>query len=137
MASEISYGPPPLKGAFLSSALLANVIEVQVFRDFTTGFCKGIILEYSTGAQQALGQCRIGLDPIVAYKSPSHICAAHSEHRLPNRGYDIREARVTATSLEHHEHCDSKLEWECFSMTGRLYFWFSREESLLTNITDV
>ncbi|KAF7563625.1 hypothetical protein G7046_g544 [Stylonectria norvegica] len=118
IAPGISYGAPPLEDAFFSSAPLA-----------------GIFLEYNTGAQQALGQCRFGMDPMVAYTSPSHICAAHSEHRLPGRGYDIREVRVTATSSpEHHDHCDDKLEWECFSMTGRLYFWFTLEESLLTNI---
>lgn len=94
------------------------------------------MIEYSTGAIRALGQCRLGVDDVLVYQNPSRTCVAHVDHRFPGRSYDIREAKVKTASGPDHGHADKEVEWKCFHMEGILHIWFDRDNAQLDVMND-
>lgn len=67
-------------GHFLSASL-EEVSSVTVFYDLLHSYCKGILLCYTAGTQQALGQCAIGIFP---------------------------EQRTVSPQIMHYQDCESK-----------------------------
>ncbi|KFA81328.1 hypothetical protein S40288_08298 [Stachybotrys chartarum IBT 40288] len=125
---------PPFQNAYPSWAPLENVIGLQVFYNEENGFCRGLLLEYENGAQRALGQCRIGVDPVHVYINPTHICflrTTYSPARAPTYSpprtpLQLKTVRVGCASGEHNH--DEK-GWVCSGMAANLEFWFTNEQT--------
>lgn len=74
--------PPPEGGsssayhqALFFSAPLDNVTRLQVLGDPGTGCCHAILLDYANGSRRALGNCRLGVDPVIeTYPHPARLC---------------------------------------------------------------
>ncbi|KFA79697.1 hypothetical protein S40288_09316, partial [Stachybotrys chartarum IBT 40288] len=130
---------PPFQNAYPSWAPLQNVIGLQVFYSEENGFCRGLLLEYENGAQRALGQCRIGLDPVHAYINPTHICFLHITYSLPRAPtyspprtpLQLKAVRVGCASGEHNHDEEG---WVCSDMATNLEFWFTNEQTDLRAI---
>ncbi|KAK7954480.1 hypothetical protein PG988_015174 [Apiospora saccharicola] len=57
------------------SAPLDNVTRLQVLGDPGTGYCHAVLLDYANGSRRALGNCRLGADPVIGtYPHPARIC---------------------------------------------------------------
>ena len=61
-------------GGINTLAPAKNITRADVYYDRRNGYCKGLLLKYANGAQRAVGQCRIGIDPFKAYEEPSWFC---------------------------------------------------------------
>ena len=116
---------PTLPGLYYSSASLEDVRSTRVFHDQNWHRC-GVLIEYKNGAQQAVGQCRIGIDDVEYTESPRYLFLAcftylreGTKVQLP--GYKIRFAK------EAKEY-EGSLDW--YHMTGVLELWFSDERAM-------
>ncbi|KAE8442169.1 hypothetical protein EG329_003757 [Mollisiaceae sp. DMI_Dod_QoI] len=69
--SHPTLDEPPFQDACFSSAPLESVTRVKIFYNEENGHCRGILFDYDNGAQQALGQCRLGVDPHRTCVKPS------------------------------------------------------------------
>jgi hypothetical protein len=132
--------PIPFRDAYRSSAPLdASVAVIHVFHNAHNpdDFCKGMLIEYQNGGKRALGECRLGVDPVKVYDAPGCICILNEIHRdegrrrWPSR-YRIKSpsvARVSCTAdLGHVHHEDG---WLCVQFRDRdftLDMWFSDEQ---------
>jgi hypothetical protein len=125
----------PFPHAYFSLAPLERVNRVRVFNNELTGFCVGILFHYHNGAQRALGQCRIGIDPFKDCEKPSRICLHRCTYGRPGTPARLQATMVKSTSGQKHDH-DEQQDWTCFQMQGRLEFWFSCEETNLAVILD-
>ncbi|KAG5794703.1 hypothetical protein H9Q69_006230 [Fusarium xylarioides] len=67
-------GCPPYRGRIYSQAPVKGIVRVDVYYNEANGYCRGLLLEYDNGAQRALGQCRVRVDPFKAYEKPDWIC---------------------------------------------------------------
>lgn len=96
----------------MSCARLDNVVEVNVFYWQDSNKCAGILLKYSNGGQRALGQCRLGIDRVEEYTSPTYIC-------FPSSLAPSSRSPLTFTSdpAGYREK-----GWKCSPMTGLLGF---------------
>lgn len=116
---------------YFSSAPLGNISCAYVFEDKDNQLCCGILLEYSNGGSQAVGQCRIGVDLSRKYVLPSEICTRA-------RVWESRKGRTRHGVQVDFTGCSfpgrsSRDEWKCqaISSEDRLLFWFSEESSIL------
>lgn len=126
----------PFEPGYYSSAPLDNVTRVQVFEDNFNQFCRGIIFEYATGAQQAVGECRFGVDPIITVTDPSHICLTTFEDTRLSGSQPPMTTRVKVSSSSTHSHCNDETTWQCFTLKGTLECWFNRCKADITVIMD-
>ena len=53
-----------------SAAPLDNVALAKVFHQEGRSYCRGLLFVYQDGAQRALGDCRVGVDPYETYETP-------------------------------------------------------------------
>ncbi|KAK8001404.1 hypothetical protein PG991_013626 [Apiospora marii] len=61
--------------ALFFSAPLDNVTRLQVLGDPGSGHCHAVLLDYANGSRRALGNCRLGVDPVIGtYLEPARIC---------------------------------------------------------------
>ncbi|OTB14314.1 hypothetical protein K445DRAFT_23719 [Daldinia sp. EC12] len=115
---------PNLGFPYYSFASLWNVIRVIVYDNPDTGFCRGILLHYNNGAERALGQCRIGVDPAKIYDMPTYVCFIPQRYTRPNRPGQIKTAIVRCTNQDDHKHDEEG--WVCTPMCHDLDFWFTQ-----------
>ncbi|KAK1244955.1 hypothetical protein MKX08_004584 [Trichoderma sp. CBMAI-0020] len=127
-------GKPPFQEACFSSAPLEDVALVHVYSDAETGLCRGLLAEYHNGSQRALGECRIGLDPVCTYRSPACLCFRRTTRHRPGTSIELRGTRVCTADQSKHEHDEEG--WLCFPMRGSLRFWFTNEQSVLDVLVD-
>ncbi|KAH6667292.1 hypothetical protein B0J14DRAFT_489952, partial [Halenospora varia] len=125
---------PPFQDACFSSAPLEMVTRVQVFYNEENTYCRGILLEYENGAQQALGQCRLGVDLYKTCIKPSFLCFIHEEYLRPRTEIRLQAVRVEFTCEPRQN--QAKDSWTWFTMTGTLGFWFTNEASHLSVTID-
>lgn len=118
--------PSPFFRACLSSAPLENVAMTQVFYNRASGFCRGIVLKYETGAERALGECRLGVAPAKLYIKPVRICIFRTTYAPPSDERRSKTVRVEWTDKWEHSHDEDG--WTCSEMRGSLEFWFSPEQ---------
>nr|RBQ95628.1 hypothetical protein FVER53263_20159 [Fusarium verticillioides] len=71
-------GCPPYRGCLYFEAPAKDIVHVGVYYEEASGYCRGLLLEYANGAQRALGQCRVGVDPFKSYDKPNWLCYSHS-----------------------------------------------------------
>lgn len=97
-----------------SAASLDSVQSARVFYDQDASYCKGILLTYCHGGQQALGQCGINVFREETIKTPKFLyhrpTASSHDRRL-----DITFAS-TSTDVTHW------FEWVCVEVTGTITF---------------
>ncbi|KAH6993661.1 hypothetical protein EDB82DRAFT_499663 [Fusarium venenatum] len=128
------FSNPPINyHANISSAPLENVIRVWV-REDEDQHCHGMLLEYSNGAQRALGDYRVGnylpgTDCVKKYLNPSQICYRGPQDEGAGAGRLSLNFVVNAS--DHHDHDHDADGWICSSLKGVLEFWFSRERSVI------
>lgn len=123
-----------------SAAPLGEVTVARVFYQKGRPFSRGLLLEYQSGAQRALGDCRVGVDPYETYETPRTLCA--SLLRVPGK-YMAREVwgmRVHFTdespcSCDDDDDGGGGDDWvvrrDFYEMTGTLRFWFTHELNAL------
>jgi hypothetical protein len=123
---------PPVSAACSSSASLENVLNIHVFTDESTRLCKGILIEYNNGFKRSLGQCRLGMDSIKSYKTPS--CLSHASTYQPACERHLVACKGVHVIFDHQNQQyleDEELIWEHHEMKGQLYFWFTMHEVYL------
>ncbi|KAH7208007.1 hypothetical protein BKA60DRAFT_611097 [Fusarium oxysporum] len=104
-----------------------NITHADVYYNRRNGYCKGLLLEYANGAQRAVGQCRIGIDPFKAYGKPSWICYRDicDPETCEETGSCIVEC-TTGTNSHEHEPRDIG-DWVCMRPRGGGYLEFACE----------
>ncbi len=136
--SDVSFGlsgpqsyPLSSAAAFnFSSAPLEDISVAKVFYAEGYAFCRGLLFEYSNGAQRALGNCRLGVDLCRVYQKPRLLCRLEKTYRMPRFGVERRAVMVELTAdVEQHTH--EEQGWCCSDLSGILRFWFTGEESYL------
>ncbi|RBR23032.1 uncharacterized protein FIESC28_04171 [Fusarium coffeatum] len=84
----------------------------SVFEDASTGYFRGILLEYEDGTQRACRQCKIGIDPIKEYFRPAFVC----KHEIPKgkNPFDVTNYELKFNMGEHkHGHGRASKRWQC------------------------
>ncbi|KAB5566957.1 hypothetical protein GE09DRAFT_751219 [Coniochaeta sp. 2T2.1] len=106
------YTPLNCHGSF---APLSNVIRASTFTDPRRGYYRGLLFHYSNGGQRALGQCRVGFDPMSEFRNPATLC-----FRVGLSTDGLQRAWVGLGDVEH----DHDERHTCYQMgRGRLGFW--------------
>lgn len=106
-------------------ASLEGVANAHVFTDHERqGVCNGILLEYEDGTERALGQCRLGLDPIQCYKHPTkfHFAVVKCAANRHGDEYEIVQAAFDSETGLFSTH--DTANWETCEMKGILQFSF-------------
>ena len=108
-----------------SSAPLQNIILAKVFREKVHRFCKGLVFEYGTGAQRALGDCRLGVEPYQTYTQPQFLCIRQITYETTRSRLDRRAFMIQFPDNREHGH--EEQDWRCLEMSGVLQLWFTHE----------
>ncbi|KAI1873757.1 uncharacterized protein JN550_003026 [Neoarthrinium moseri] len=129
---SLAGGPPPLGN--LSTAPLENVTRIQILEDADLGFCRAVVFDYTNGAQRAVGDCRLGVDPAKTYLRPSRICYLPTLYPrgLPSPGLLTRNKAVKVESGSESIHRHDQDGWVCSPLEGTLEFLFSGNQSVIT-----
>ncbi|KAI1042377.1 hypothetical protein LB505_010983, partial [Fusarium chuoi] len=111
-------------GGINTVAPAKNTTRADVYYDRRNGHCTGLLLKYANGAQRAVGQCRIGIDPFKAYEEPSWFCYhdSYDSETFDETGGCVVEC-TTGTNNHEHEPCDIG-EWVCMRARAGLYLEF-------------
>ena len=113
-----------------SSAPLRDVTSARLYYRKGHPRCRGILFAYRNGAQRALGDCRLGVDPYRAQESPRFMCTLATTDQQP---FELRALQTV--QVEFAERCTHGGEeaevWNCYEMKGTLRFWFNDEECQL------
>ncbi|OAA63514.1 hypothetical protein SPI_03677 [Niveomyces insectorum RCEF 264] len=127
---------PPFRDAYFSQAPLDHIVRVRVFSDKEHRFCRGLVVAYKNGGMRALGQCRIGVDPVSEYENPSCLCVRRTTYTTQARKETFCAVYVhVATTGDLHSHAEPG--WICSAaLHGSLEFWFTDYESDLTVVTE-
>jgi hypothetical protein len=116
--------------AYVSTAKMSNFRWIRIFYDAFDGFCRGMILKYRDGAERALGQCRIGVDPCRTYLRPLWMCYLRTTSLDEGSQAQLRVVRAECSDEVNHRHYDDK--WRC-RVVGPLgsiiQFQFSNRET--------
>lgn len=116
------------KNSFLSWAPLEKVSWARTFCDKSTGFCRGIMLQYENGGCRTLGQCRINVDATKTVVRPVQICFRVESYEN-DRGHLFY--RVEAEFEHSLRHQQGEQGWKCRPLRGVAKFWFTRDSSIL------
>ena len=111
-----------------SSALLKGTTLITVFYREGNALCRGILFEYESGGQRAVGECRIGHDPYKIYTKPLFLCILKTTYLRPGTQLDHQASEVTFSCESSHNHENG---WDCYEMSGVLNFWFTSEQYYL------
>lgn len=139
------FGPhgvpnPSLGNWCFSTAPLTNITRIRVLES-VFGFCQGILFDYENGARRSVGNCRIGVDRMVTYSDPSHMCYVPTKHVRRRKDLNIRPGpqgerqavRVVGgcSGPSTHDHEDGG--WICCSpLRGEVNFWFTSDGSVMS-----
>lgn len=122
----------PFENACFSSASLENVRQARVYYHKDARHFQGIILDYANGTRRALGQCRLGLDPVVQSNKPFSICYAHKPFVSPNTRATLYRVDVVFRGDEGCQREDTELlKWTCCAMEGTVQVWFAESQTRL------
>ncbi|RDL34363.1 uncharacterized protein BP5553_07491 [Venustampulla echinocandica] len=109
-----------------TEARLENVIEARCFvigmenhGDYNQDTCMGVLLTYSTGMQEALGRCCVGLYESITVKDP---VAFHWRKSRTVRGID--GVCVGFSSDEVKFNTLTEVGWQTTKMSGKAVWWF-------------
>jgi hypothetical protein len=88
------------------------VSQIEIFFEDDGVHCRGLLLEYASGAQRAVGQCRLLVDRSKAYARPSYIAFANGAEGFPR-------AKISFEDVPEDDGA-----WSRYAMVGTLRFWF-------------
>lgn len=131
-------GSPPYRGRIYSQAPAKDIVHVDVYYEEATGYCRGLLLEYANGAQMALGQCRVGINPFKSYDKPNWLCYAHSRDDKPSD--PIRQCKIEcSTGSDTHDHDQSGMfyHWTCTPLEETLEFACDHRTAGLQSYVDI
>lgn len=118
---------------FHSRASLENVEQICLFygdrgrdNNCLDRCCLGILLTYSNGRQEALGQCRIGLSQTATFKNPTALYCRRILLAEYGSGIIIR---VTPGDMDVNK--PNRDDWIIIKMKGMLRWWFNYGRTLL------
>jgi hypothetical protein len=124
LSADYAVRPSPYV-TYYSEANLCNVRKVLIFHTpEPTNICRGIIIEYENGGQRALGQCRVGVDRVVAVISPMRLCLAQLEETASSL-HGVRVEVQTDQFCHHSEDAG----WKCYPLEGIIQFFFESHAS--------
>lgn len=114
--------------ACYSSAPLTGVCRVCIYRDRSSGSFQGLIFDYASGAQRALGSCRVGIDPV-------EWCEALADVRFrPTEASNGTGATIPFVSIEicvASETEEEEVDWTRLEEGGTLEMWFNHQAMTL------
>ena len=114
----------PFHSANYSSASLEGVVRARTFLRQNDD-CRAIVLEYSNGSQRAMGDCRLGIDPVEIWNMPKCICVFKTTHTLPPSAAALQGVKIRFSEREH-QHAEPG--WTCHAMRGNIEFWHNLVE---------
>ncbi|KAH8758031.1 hypothetical protein F5883DRAFT_357265, partial [Diaporthe sp. PMI_573] len=79
---------------YFSSAPVAKVTSIHVFRQFGCLLCQGILFKYENGGQRAIGQCRIGDDKSNKCAQPLMVCINAASYETDGWGRMVEGVQV-------------------------------------------
>lgn len=124
--------PLSLEDAHFSYACLHRAHQIRVFIVPDTLFCRGLII-CSVDGQRALGQCRVGIDPVKELINPLRFCFKNTTYWQADLERELSCVQVECcSSVKNHVHED--MGWTCCRMSGDLIFWFTEEETKLEHL---
>ncbi|EXU94829.1 hypothetical protein X797_012090 [Metarhizium robertsii] len=126
LPNRIISDPPWQSWVYLSSAPLENVIAIRIFSVPMTKICRGVLIEYRGRVKRALGQCRLGVDPVRNYMGVNKLCFKNTRYQPMGTG-----RKMDGVILECHggnDHIHQNSGWTCCDMRGFLSFWFTKDE---------
>jgi hypothetical protein len=116
---------------FHSCASLENVEQVCLFFDQRGSdpdkCCVGILFTYSSGLQEALGQCRMGLSPTAKVENPSTL--HWKEVNLTDGAFGVM---VHVTSANMATDILDQDQWQSTRMMGMITRWFNSATTILS-----
>lgn len=116
---------------FHSCASLENVEQVCLFFDQRGSdpdkCCVGILFTYSSGWQEALGQCRMGVSQTAKVEHPS---ALHWKE--VNLADGISGVMVHVTSADMAIDVPDQDQWQSTRMIGMVTWWFNCGTTILS-----
>lgn len=117
--------PCPLNqgGLYHSAASLSGVQSARVFYDQDAKFCKGILLSYYHGGQQALGQCGINVFREETIQAPGFLF-----HRPTTSSHD---RRLDITFAPISTGVADWIGWVCVEMKGTITLWYDARSVVL------
>ncbi len=122
---------PPFPHAYFSSAPLENVTTAYAFQDRESRFCAGFMLQYADGTFKTLGQCRLGLDKVIAIQKPLWVVYAAASYHSRDRG--LLEGFIVHFSRSSRPGRDvpTNVSWLCHPMVGVLEVWLTGKRTRL------
>ncbi|KPM35258.1 hypothetical protein AK830_g11313 [Neonectria ditissima] len=129
-----AFGPAPGIVPFFAFAPLRNVVRVSTYcLPGELSITRGILFDYSDGATHAIGQLRLGMQPLAKYVYPRRICICRDQTdavRVDEIPYSKKTKIECGRSIKHR-HAEGV--WECHDMDGVMNFFFSNhsEQALL------
>ncbi|ODA77870.1 hypothetical protein RJ55_06473 [Drechmeria coniospora] len=116
------FWPSAVMSPSSSSAPLERVSSILVYFAADSKICRGIVINYESGAQCALGQCKLGLDPVLEYASPRHLCFCNAPCRQHQTSSDGHEGVRVLCNPHTQPHLHNETCWTCCDMRGFLRF---------------
>lgn len=112
--------------SYFSWAPLDGVRSAQVFQVPDSGRCRGIIFRYRNGGARAVGECRVGVDPVRLTTEPMTL---YFRTEVFLRDYTVNLKRSEIKFGQTGVPMDG---WEQTPMRGRINFWFTPLSSEFT-----
>lgn len=126
MKAEVNFPAAPLD----------NVALAKVFHQEGRSYCRGLLSVYQDGAQRALGDCRVGVDPYETYETPRTLSVLTISDWETHVVRDVRRARIYFTDQRIGDDDDEVLDCNLYEMKGTLHFWFDHEQTQIEILLD-
>jgi hypothetical protein len=104
-----------------SSAPMTSVRHLWIYRDSESRAFQGLIIDYTSGAQRALGSCRVGVDPVDTCEALSDIRFRRSA-RINQIGTEFPMVEVQICSASDDK--DHDAGWTRLKDGMTLEMWF-------------
>ena len=117
----------PFRMANYSSASLEGVVRARTFLRQNDD-CRAIVLEYSNGSQRAMGDCRLGIDPVEIWNTPTCICIFKTTYNPRPLAVALQVVKVRFSEREHQH---TEPGWTCHAMRGNIEFWYTHDETCI------
>jgi hypothetical protein len=114
-----------------SSAPLAFVCYVWIYRDSGSGSAKGFIIFYRGGAQRALGSCRVGIDPVDKCETLADI-RFRSSATILESGTELPGVDVQICAASDNDEDDAG--WTRLKEGMTLEMWFDDRRVVLDQV---
>jgi hypothetical protein len=112
---------PPFAKALFSSGSLEGVAKATIFYEQDSEFARGILLQYKDDSYRVLGQCRLGVDPVLTKECPSSFCLLGIRQE--------KKVKVEFSDTTNHIHDGEG--WTCVPTQGMAEWWFDSQQAFV------